>query len=104
MPYEFLDEIIWRIENNNETFEYMLNDKFLYECTHKISFEQKKEWIEKFYKRMKNAVYKWTIMPPAVILDTKTINSYLFKYPISSNINFQPNNKEEIFKNLTETN
>ena len=31
MPYEFLDEIIWRIENRQESYNDMLDSLFVYE-------------------------------------------------------------------------
>lgn len=52
MPYEFLDEVIWRIENKKEHYYDMLNSEFLYEKKHKVSQEQKIQWLDKFYKRM----------------------------------------------------
>jgi NAD+ synthetase len=45
MPYEFLDEIIWRIENKSEMYKQMLNSTFVYERSNKISKEQKTEWL-----------------------------------------------------------
>ena len=84
MPYEFLDEIIWRIENKNETYEIMLNSEFEYEKMNNISKQEKQEWLEKFYNRMSKALYKWSIMPCAPIIDAHSINSYEYKQPISS--------------------
>lgn len=84
MPYEFLDEIIWRIENKNETYETMLNSEFEYEKMNNISKQEKQEWLEKFYNRMSKALYKWSIMPCAPIIDAHSINSYEYKQPISS--------------------
>ena len=84
MPYEFLDEIIWRIENKNETYEIMLNSEFEYEKMNNISKQEKQEWLEKFYNRMSKALYKWSMMPCAPIIDAHSINSYEYKQPISS--------------------
>lgn len=84
MPYEFLDEIIWRIENKNETYEIMLNSEFEYEKMNNISKQEKQDWLEKFYNRMSKALYKWSIMPCAPIIDAHSINSYEYKQPISS--------------------
>ena len=84
MPYEFLDEIIWRIENKNETYKTMLNSEFEYEKMNNISKQEKQEWLEKFYNRMSKALYKWSIMPCAPIIDAHSINSYEYKQPISS--------------------
>ena len=84
MPYEFLDEIIWRIENKNETYKTMLNSEFEYEKMNNISKQEKQEWLEKFYNRMSKALYKWSIMPCAPIIDAHSINNYEYKQPISS--------------------
>lgn len=89
MPYEFLDEIIWRIENKNEDYKVMINSKFLYEVKQEISFEQKKEWLEKFYRRMSFALYKSAIMPPYPIIDSNSINKNVYYQPItSSSVNY----------------
>ncbi len=84
MPYEFLDEIIWRVENKNETYEEMLNSKFIYEAKNNISLEQKKEWLNKFYSRMSTAIYKWSILPPSVIVEKQGINKAEYSQPITS--------------------
>ena len=36
MPYEFLDEIIWRVENKNEGYQDLLETSFVYETHNKI--------------------------------------------------------------------
>jgi NAD+ synthetase len=93
MPYEFLDEVIWRIENKHQTYIDMINSEFLYEKSHKVAQEQKKQWLEKFYRRMASALYKKSIMPPYVIVDSP---SYNFNQPITSGrINYK-NETEEI--------
>ena len=97
MPYEFMDEIIWRIENKNEGYNDFVNSKFLYEKTHNISNEQKLAWIDKFYKRMSHALYKWSIMPPAIVVEDHTINKAIYNQPITSgNTNFKGYSTEEI--------
>ena len=97
MPYEFLDEIIWRIENRKEYYQDMLNSEFLYEKKKKVPKEQKIEWLDKFYRRMSTALYKWSILPPSVIVDSRSINKYDYKQPItSSRINYKGSTKEEI--------
>ncbi|MCM1339558.1 MAG: NAD(+) synthase [Muribaculaceae bacterium] len=97
MPYEFLDEIIWRIENKKEHYYDMLNSEFLYEKKNNISKEQKTEWLDKFYRRMSTALYKWSILPPSVIVDSRSINKYDYKQPItSSHINYKGLSEEEI--------
>ena len=97
MPYEFLDEVIWRIENKKENYENMITSEFLYEKTHSVTHEQKKEWINKFYRRMASALYKKSIMPPYVIVDSPLYN---FKQPITSKINYNNISQENIREKL----
>jgi NAD+ synthetase len=97
MPYEFMDEVIWRIENKKESYNDMLNSEFLYERTHKTTKEQKIQWLDKFYKRMNSALYKASIMPPFVYVDSKPIG----KQPITASaINYKGYSEEEIKKIL----
>lgn len=73
MPYEFMDEVIWRFENFNEHIEDMMPETFLYEKNHNIDRAQKKQWLEKFFKRLQNARYKQTIAPPVPAIDKKSL-------------------------------
>lgn len=84
MPYEFLDEIIWRIENRQENYQTLMNTEFVYEKKNNISKEQKQEWLNKFYRRMSSALYKGSIMPPSTIIDTHSINKLDYFQPITS--------------------
>lgn len=94
MPYEFLDEVIWRIENKKENYNIMLNSEFLYEKTHSVTKEQKTMWLDKFYRRMATALYKKSIMPPFVIVDSPSYNS---KQPITScGVNYKGFGQKEI--------
>lgn len=103
MPYEFLDEVIWRIENKKEHYFDMLNSTFLYETKNDVSKEQKIEWLDKFYRRMSTALYKWSILPPSVIVDSRSINKYDYKQPItSSRINYKGLAPEEIQSKIEE--
>ena len=96
MPYEFLDEVIWRVENLNQSINDMIDEEFLYEKTEKISREQKLEWLEKFFRRMSTALYKWSIMVPGPIIDTHSINKAEYQQPIiSSGINYKKTSFEE---------
>ncbi len=100
MPYEFLDEIIWRVENKQENYQQMLSSEFLYEKNHKISQDQKIQWLDKFYRRMSTAIYKWTIMPPIVFVDSKLSN---YEQPItSSRINYKGSTLDEINAKILE--
>lgn len=84
MPYEFLDEIIWRIENKNESYKDLLSAEFLYEKKNNIGIEQKIEWLDKFFRRMSTALYKSYIMPPSVIVEAESINKTFYSQPITS--------------------
>ena len=103
MPYEFLDEIIWRFENKKENFEDMLSSDFIYEKEHQISKEQKTIWLERFYSRMKGAAYKLSIFPPTVLVDSYSINKNEYRQPIcSSRMNYKQMSEEEITKLLND--
>lgn len=84
MPYEFLDEIIWRVENKNEGYHDLLETEFVYEKHNQVSKEQKIEWLDKFFRRMSTALYKWSILPPSVIVESRSINKYDYRQPITS--------------------
>lgn len=88
MPYEFLDEIIWRVENLHQTKEEMLKEWFLYEQKNNVTNKQKAEWIDKFYNRIQSAAFKWSIMPPCPIVDARSINKAEYNQPITSKIKF----------------
>ena len=101
MPYEFLDEIIWRIENKNENYNQMLQSVFLYEQTHQITKEQKTEWLDKFFRRMSTSFYKWSILPPAIVTDKHTINKMFYNQPITSSaINYKGQSQNEISEKI----
>ena len=102
MPYEFLDEVIWRIENKRESYFDMLNSTFLYETKNEVTKEQKQKWLEKFFTRMSKALYKWTIMPPSCIVEARSINKNDYRQSVISNkINFcNFKTDEEIFDEL----
>ena len=87
MPYEFMDEVIWRIENKKESYNDMINSTFLYEKYHDLSIEQKAQWLDKFYRRMASAVFKQTLLPPTTFVDTELFDK---KFPLcSSGINYK---------------
>lgn len=101
MPYEFMDEVIWRIENKHESYHDMINSTFLYETKEKVTPEEKIAWLDKFYKRMSGALYKWSILPPSVIVEGRSINKNDYKQPITSGkIDYKGQSKEEIAKKL----
>lgn len=84
MPYEFMDEVIWRIENKHESYLDMIEAPFLYESKNYVSKRQKTAWLDKFYKRMATALYKWSILPPSVIVEGRSINKADYRQPITS--------------------
>lgn len=97
MPYPFLDEVIWRIENRHESYADMLDSEFLYEKTTPVSREQKTAWLDKFYKRMAGALYKWSILPPAVIVESRSINKNDYRQPVTScRVDYKGKSPEEI--------
>lgn len=101
MPYEFMDEVIWRIENRHESYQDMISSAFLYETKHKVPPEKKKEWLDKFYKRMSGALYKWSILPPSVIVEGRSINKADYRQPITSNkIDYKGQEIKEIAEKL----
>lgn len=69
MPYEFADEVIWRIEALQQSHDEMLAARFQYEERHNVSSAQKAEWLSKFYSRMARAVFKWFVSPPILIVE-----------------------------------
>lgn len=86
MPYPFLDEIIWYVENHGYGFNDLITHKFYYETTNSISKEQKEEWLNKFFWKQHCAVFKWHIIPPSVVVDMHSINSVEYRQPIISKI------------------
>ena len=86
MPYPFLDEIIWQVENFGYGFNELMEYEFSYEKKNSISKEQKEEWIKKFFWKQHCAVFKWHILPPSVITDIHSINSVEYHQPIISKV------------------
>ena len=101
MPYEFLDEVIWRVENLQQSLGDMLEVEFLHEKHLKEQDEPldkavKLEWLQKFFRRMSTSLYKWTIMPPSPIVDARSINKAEYVQPIiSAKINYHKTSFEE---------
>ena len=95
MPYDFMDEVIWRVENLHQSITEMEDIEFLYEKNMKnlgepISKEQKKEWLQKFFRRMSFALFKWQLMPPSPIVDSSSINRIEYSQAVlSSGINYE---------------
>ena len=89
MPYDLLDEVIWRIEILHQAKEDMMKDEFLYEKSNKINALQKKEWLDKFFCRMQNASCKGNLMPVFPLVDEVSINKKVYNSPITTKINFE---------------
>lgn len=86
MPYEFADEIIWRLEALKQSHEEMLAARFQYEEQHGLSSAQKAEWLHKFFDRMSKAVFKWFVSPPILIIEGNgSITKTDYHHPIVSN-------------------
>ncbi len=88
MPYEFLDEVIWRIENFNQSIDNMMKSKFLYEKNNTLDEKTKLEWLNKFFKRLNTALYKWYIAPIGPVIDGRSISKIEFRQPITSDMNY----------------
>lgn len=84
MPYEFLDEIIWCVENLNYGIDELLGHTFVYEEKNQTTKEQKEEWIKKFFYKVQKAIFKWHILPPSIVVDSKSINLVEYRHPIIS--------------------
>ena len=73
------------IKTNNEDILTYLQNEFLYEKKNILNTETKKQWLEKFFKRMNTALYKWYIAAPSPIVDSHSLNKL---QPIVSNLNY----------------
>ena len=85
MPYAFADEVIWRLEVRNQSYEQMLVESFQYETTAPITTEQKQAWLQKFFRRMAAAVFKWWLIPPIIIVSGNgSITKTDYHHPITA--------------------
>lgn len=90
MPYEFADEIIWRIEALHQCKGEMMQARFQWEERHALPLAQmqaqKQIWLDKFYARMARAVFKWWIAPPIIIVEGNgSIAKTDYHHPITAN-------------------
>ncbi len=69
MPYEFADEIIWRIEALQQSQTTLHSVRFQYEENHPLDPTQKAAWLDTFFGRMARAVFKWFVAPPILIIE-----------------------------------
>ncbi len=88
-PYEFRDEIVWRLENKRQTYDEMMQEEFWYEkemtkAGKPLSAEVKKEWMDKFFRRMGWSFFKWYLMPTTLNVDARSITKSSLQLPITS--------------------
>jgi NAD+ synthase (glutamine-hydrolysing) len=85
MPYAFADEVIWRIEVLNDSYQTLLATPLMYEQTHPLMPAQKQAWLDKFFSRMTAAVFKWWVVPPIVIVSGNgSITKTDYHHPITA--------------------
>jgi NAD+ synthase (glutamine-hydrolysing) len=99
MPYEFADEIIWRIEALHQSMDEMKATPFYWEERHgALGTSQKQEWLERFYTRMRTAVFKWWVVPPIILVEGNgSITKTDYHHPITAaSINWQSQSAETI--------
>ncbi len=97
MPYEFADEVIWRIEALQQGLSEMLEEQFQYERMHPVAPAQKAEWLCKFFDRMQKSVFKWFIAPPILMVEGNgSIAKTDYHHPISSRVCWQGHTTEAI--------
>lgn len=104
MPYEFADEIIWRIESLRQSAQAMLSARFQYEEKYKLAPAQKADWLRKFFERMPRAVFKWFIAPPILVVEGNgSIAKTDYHHPIvAGQIRWQGHSEAEIARHLAE--
>lgn len=97
MPYEFEDEIIFRIENYGQSKSQMMNEQFFWEKNYVLPPEQKKQWMDKFFNKMSAAIYKWWIFPPTVIVEGNgTITKTEYHHPITARVNWDTQSSQDM--------
>jgi NH3-dependent NAD+ synthetase len=70
MPYEVIDELIWRIEAHGMDASELKRMVWSWERTHgKLEPTQKAAWVNKFFRRMQASVFKWWVAPPMLLVD-----------------------------------
>ena len=74
MPYEFIDEIIYLIENFNLNEKEIRQTELNYVRKYKIAESEKQAWLDKFFYRLKTQHFKLTLLPPCICVHE---NSYL---------------------------
>ncbi len=106
MPYEFADEVIWRLKTLNQSHAQLLNTPFYYEQQHPLPSAQKAEWLDKFFDRMSKAVFKWFVAPPILMVEGGgSIAKSDYHHPIVANrIHWQGHSPAEIRAILAERN
>jgi NH3-dependent NAD+ synthetase len=102
MPYEFADEIIWRIETLQQSKQELMEACFQWENDKPLSKPQKKEWIDRFFCRMTAAVFKWWVAPPMIIVEGNgSISKSDYQHPITAaRINWDGESFESMVQTL----
>jgi NAD+ synthase (glutamine-hydrolysing) len=72
MPYEFIDEIIWRIEAHGASLATLMATPLSWESQNgTLAPEAKERWLHRFFQRMQAASFKWFISPPTLLVDVE---------------------------------
>jgi hypothetical protein len=102
MPYEFADEVIWRIEALKQNLTEMQATRFQYEEQYVITPALKTEWLHKFYVRMSRAVFKWFVSPPILMMEGNgSIAKTDYHHPIvAGRIRWEGHTEIEIARSL----
>ena len=59
-----------------------------YEKNNTLDEKTKLEWLNKFFKRLNTALYKWYIAPIGPVIDGRSISKIEFRQPITSDMNY----------------
>ncbi len=87
MPYEVIDELIWRIEAHGMEAKALEGIVWSWELKNGVlGDEQKSAWVSKFFKRMQTSVFKWWVAPPMLIVDGNgTLAKSAYHHVITTN-------------------
>ncbi len=103
LPHEeFRDEVIHRIETRGQSYEEMLAEPFYYEQKTGMDIETKRKLLDNFFSRMSKAVFKWTLLPPGIIVDSQSIMKADYQIPITARVNWRGHSREQIAAILNE--
>ena len=106
MPYVFLDEVITREEFWHQSYQQMLEESFWYERDlieqgqSPLPEEQKRAWLDKYFRLRAVAVFKWQVAPPILIVDGYGITAAEYNQPIVTRFKPQGYTDAEILQYL----